>query len=163
MAKLSRIKWDERAGAAVNARRQLPRLLSGYFARVRGLLEAEPSPPKLHRLRLTTKRLRYTLELFRPCYGGAGLETRLAALRRIQQLLGEVNDTATAGRLLAKSMSGESPQRARIRRFLEERAERKTQEFRKDWAEVFDAPGQERWWTGYLARNARTPGRRASA
>jgi CHAD domain-containing protein len=159
MSKPHQARWDDRAGAAANARRELPRLAASYFARVRELLAEEPSPSKLHRLRLATKRLRYTLELFRPCYG-PGLETRLAALRRVQQLLGEVNDSGAAGRLLSKSMSAASPQRARILRFLEERAAVKAQEFRKDWAEVFDAPGQERWWTGYLARNARTPGRR---
>ena len=159
MSKLHRVAWDERAGAAVNARRELPHLAASYFARVRALLADDPSAPKLHRLRLLTKRLRYTLELFRPCYG-PGLDTRLAALRRIQQSLGEVNDSAAAGRLLSRSMSAASPQRARILNFLEERAAAKAEEFRKDWSEVFDAPGQERWWTTYLARHARTPGRR---
>ena len=159
MSKLHRVAWDERAGAAVNARRELPQLAASYFARVRALLADDPSAPKLHRLRLLTKRLRYTLELFRPCYG-PGLDTRLAALRRIQQSLGEVNDSAAAGRLVSKSMSAASPQRARILHFLEERAAAKAEEFRKDWSEVFDAPGQERWWTTYLARHARTPGRR---
>ena len=160
MSKLHQPAWDERAGAAVNARRELPRLAASYFEQVRALLAEDPSPAKMHRLRLLTKRLRYTLELFRSCYGPA-LETRLAALRRIQQLLGEVSDSAGAVRLLSKSMSTASPQRARVLRYLEERAAVKSQEFRKDWAEVFDAPGQERWWTTYLARHARTPGRRA--
>ena len=160
MSKLHRVAWDERAGAAVNARRELPHLAASYFARVRALLADDPSAPRLHRLRLLTKRLRYTLELFRPCYG-PGLDTRLAALRRIQQSLGEVNDSTAAGRLVSKSMSAASPQRARILHFLEERAAAKAEEFRKDWSEVFDAPGQERWWTTYLARHARTPGRRA--
>ena len=159
MSKLHPVAWDERAGAAVNARRELPRLAASYFAQVRALLAEAPSAAKLHRVRLLTKRLRYTLELFRPCYG-PGLETRLASLHRIQQSLGEVNDSAAAGRLLSKSMSTASPQRARLLRFLEERAAIKAQEFRKDWAEVFDAPGQESWWTTYLARHARTPGRR---
>jgi CHAD domain-containing protein len=160
MSKLYRANWDERASAAANARRELPPLAASYFARVRALLADDPSAAKLHRLRLVTKRLRYTLELFRPCYG-PGLETRLAALRGIQQLLGEVNDCAAAGRLLSKSISTASPQRARILHFLEERTAVKAQEFRKDWAEVFDAPGQERSWTTYLARHARTPDRRA--
>jgi CHAD domain-containing protein len=160
MSKLHQPIWDERTGAAANARRELPQLAASYFAQVRALLAGDPSAAELHRLRLLTKRLRYTLDLFRSCYG-PGLETRLAALRRIQQLLGEVNDSAAAIRLLAKSMSTASPQRARILRFLEERAAVKAQEFRKDWAEVFDAPGQELWWTTYLARHARTPGRRA--
>jgi CHAD domain-containing protein len=160
MSKLHQLKWDERAGAAANARRELPQLAASYFARVRALLAGDPSPARLHRLRLLTKRLRYTLELFRPCYGPA-LETRLAALRRIQQLLGEVNDSADAGQLLSRPIGPASPQRARVLRYLEERAAVKAREFRKDWADVFDAPGQERWWTSYLARHARTPGRRA--
>ena len=159
MSKLHQLKWDQRAGAATNARRELPHLAASYFAQVRALLAGDPSPAKLHRIRLLTKHLRYTLELFRPCYG-PGLEARLAALRRIQQLLGEVNDSTAAGRVLSESMSTASPQRARVLRYLEERAAVKSQEFRKDWAEVFDAPGQERWWTTYLARHARTPGRR---
>ena len=159
MTKLHQPTWDERTGAAANAHRELPLLAASFFAQVRALLAEDPSPAKLHRLRLLTKRLRYTLELFRPCYG-PGLDTRLAALRRIQQSLGEVNDSAAAGQLLSQAMSAASPQRARILHFLEERAAAKAEEFRKDWSEVFDAPGQERWWTTYLARHARTPGRR---
>ena len=159
MSKLHQVGWDDRATAATNARRELPRLAASYFAQVRALLAEDPSAAKLHRVRLLTKRLRYTLELFRPCYG-PGLETRLSALRRIQQSLGEVNDSIAAGRLLSHSMSTASPQRARLLNFLEGRAAVKAQEFRKDWAEVFDAPGQELWWTTYLARHARTPGRR---
>jgi CHAD domain-containing protein len=160
MSKLHSVKWDERAGAPANARRELPQLTARYFAQVRALLAEDPSPTRLHRARLLTKRLRYTLELFRPCYG-PGLDTRLAAMRRIQQSLGEVNDSAAAGRLLSKAMSAASPQRTRILNFMEERAVVKAREFGKDWAEVFDAPGQELWWTTYLARHARTPGRRA--
>ena len=159
MSRLYQAAWDDRSGAAVNARRELPTLATSYFTRVRALLAGDPSPAKLHRIRLLTKRLRYTLELFRPCYG-PGLEARLAALRRIQQLLGEVNDSAAAGRLLSKSMNPTSPQRAHVLRFLEGRAAARAQEFRKDWAEVFDAPGQQQWWTTYLARHSRTPGRR---
>jgi CHAD domain-containing protein len=159
MSKLHQPTWDERTGAAANAHRELPLLAASFFAQVRALLAEDPSPAKLHRVRLLTKRLRYTLELFRPCYGPA-LDTRLAALRRIQQSLGEVNDSLGAGRLLSQAMSAASPQRARILRHLEERAALKAQQFRQDWAEVFDAPGQERWWTTYLARHARTPGRR---
>ena len=84
---MAHIKWDERAGVAINARRQLPALVTAYYKRVRELLEDDPSAPKLHRVRLATKRLRYTLELFRACYG-AGFETRMAELREVQLLLG---------------------------------------------------------------------------
>jgi len=151
--------WDERAGSALNARRQLPKLAATYFSRVREILAKEPSPAKLHAARLATKRFRYTLELFRSRYG-PGLETRLSSLRRVQQALGDVNDCVAARRLIRKSMAA-SPLRMRIERFLEDRTAAKVREFRRQWTEVFDAPGQEEWWTLYLARHARVRARRA--
>ncbi len=157
MRKPDRVRWDERKSAPENARRELPALVSGYFARVRRLLAKDPEPAKMHRLRLVTKRLRYTLELFRACYG-PGLETRIAELRGIQQLLGDINDHVAAGRLLAKAMAP-SLQKERMQKFLEGRIASKVREFRKHWTDVFDAAGRERWWTGYLAREARVPGR----
>ena len=154
-----RIRWTEGQSAAVNARRELPALVSGYFARVRDLMAKEPSAPRLHRVRLATKRLRYTLELFRSCYG-PGLETRLAELREIQQVLGDVNDCEAARRLLSKRMAV-SPQKERVEKFLASRLAAKALDFRTHWTGVFDVPGRERWWTSYLAREARTPARRA--
>jgi len=159
MGKSHQVEWEEKAAAAANARRELPPLVTRYFALVRELLAKDPSPPELHRLRLATKRLRYTLELFQPCYG-PGLETRMAGLRELQRLLGEVNDSVATGRMLAKALR-ESAQQARVEKFLEERAAEKAREFRKHWDEVFDAEGREQWWIEYLERQARTPGRRA--
>jgi len=141
-----RAKWDERTGAAASARRELPKLAADYFARARKLLAGDPPPAKLHGMRLDTKRLRYTLELFRPCYG-PGLEARLEGLRRVQQMLGEVNDSVAAAALLPKG--------ARGRPFLENRAEAKAREFRQHWAEAMDAPGQAERWMAYLTRNVR--------
>ena len=146
MRKPYRATWDEQLDAAANARRELPRLAADYFARARKLLSEDPSPARLHALRLDTKRLRYTLELFRPCYG-PGLEARVQSLRRVQQLLGEVNDIVTAVALLPKG--------ARGRRFLQNRAQAKAQEFRKHWSVTMDAPGQADRWMAYLARMAR--------
>jgi CHAD domain-containing protein len=146
MSKRKRAKWDADLAAGVNARRELPRLAANYFAEVRRTLAENPALEELHRVRLATKHLRYTFELFRPCYG-PGLETRLAALRVIQQLLGDVNDCVSAARLLPKSM--------RAREFVERRGAEKAADFRKHWAEVFDAEGQERLWTGFLKRSAR--------
>ena len=156
---MAHIKWDERARVAVNARRQLPPLVTAYYKRVRGLLKDDPSAPKLHRARLATKRLRYTLELFRGGYG-AGFETRLAELREVQRLLGEVNDCVAAGRHIPSLMKA-SPHRARIEKFLDERTAQAIAKFRKHWTEVFDAPGRELWWTGYLRRQSRAPAKTA--
>ena len=152
------IRWDERAGAAANASRKLPGLVTWYFAHVRRLLAKDPSPPKLHRLRLATKRLRYTLELFRSCYG-PGFETRMGELRDVQQLLGEINDCVEARRLLSKTMKSSS-QRARVEKFLDARAAKLAQKFHRHWTRVFDAPGRENWWAVYLSREVRRPSRR---
>jgi CHAD domain-containing protein len=159
MSKFRHITWDEHAEASKNARQHLPKLVAEYFARARHLLAHDPDTARLHALRLATKRLRYSLELFRPCYG-AGLATRIAGLRKLQQVLGEINDTAAAQRALTEMLKGASPQQARVKKFLQERGESKAREFRKHWTEVFDAAGQERWWTSYLTRHTRKPSRR---
>ena len=151
MPKRDYIPWDDTVSAAVNARRHLPSLVSAYFAQGRELLAREPGPAQLHTLRLATKRLRYTLDLFRSCYGPA-FRARMEALRRLQQLLGELHDCTAASACLIKVARRKSPQRARIESFLRRRAQTKSEEFRREWREVFDAPGQERWWTQYLSR-----------
>jgi len=154
MEKLPSPVWNQRMGADRNARRGLPGLVSAYFRVGREFLASRPTPTQLHELRLATKRLRYTLELFRPCYG-PGMGIRIKALREMQQLLGEINDTVAAERTMEAVLNGKSPQRTRIQSFLHRQGEKKTAGFRKQWREVFDAPGQERWWTGYLARRPR--------
>lgn len=159
MKKWRKIPWDERAGAAANARRHLPAMVLEYYERGRKLLAGRPEPADLHPLRLATKRLRYTLELFRPCYG-QGLGSRIAALQQLQQLLGEVNDTVAASRALAENWKGRSSQRAHLEKLLRNRGTARTRGFHKHWIQTFDAPGQERWWSGYLARNSRPPGRK---
>ena len=152
---LPRIRWDERAGPARNARRELPALAAAWFAYVRETLASNPPLAGLHPVRLATKRLRYTLELFRPCYG-PGLDVRLEALRQVQQALGDLNDSVASRALLQASMP-RSAQGAHVNHFLDHRAHRQAGQFRKSWSEVFDAPGREPWFTGYLSRRARAP------
>jgi CHAD domain-containing protein len=157
MANKGSTKWDEAAGACENARAQLPAVAGAYFLGGRKLMEGSPTAAELHGFRLKTKRLRYTLELFRACYSST-LEQRLDALRDIQTLLGDINDCAAALRITAKLLPAKSPQFAKVQRFLHARSNRLTAEFRKHWREKFDAPGREDWWVGFLAR--KRPGRR---
>jgi CHAD domain-containing protein len=152
MAQAGGMKWDERAGAAANARRRLPPMVSAYFSTVREFLAKDFTPIELHQLRLASKRLRYTLELFRPCYP-AGMEERLEALKKLQDWLGEVNDAVASGRLLRGALK----RYPKVRQLLEERAAAQAAEFVRQWKESFDAPGQEAWWTDFLAKNTRTP------
>jgi CHAD domain-containing protein len=148
-----KIKWNERRSVAVSARQVLPGLVAAYFDEVRSFLAEDREPEQLHRMRLAAKRLRYTLELFRRCYGPA-LEQRLDAMKKLQDSLGDVNDAVATGKLLGESV--DEP----VQEFLRARAREKAAEFHTHWKEVFDAPGQEKWWTQYLQRNARPPRRR---
>src|SRR5215471_11711984 len=155
MNKHKHIKWDESSGAAHNARQHLPALVAAYFAHGREAIGGRATPSELHALRLLTKRLRYTLELFRPCYG-PGLRMRLSALRQLQQCLGELNDCATAQRVLAASSKRNSAQKRHLDQFIAHRSLEKAVAFRRIWTQEFDSPGKEQWWTGYLSRHARS-------
>ena len=84
MAHAGKMKWDQRAGPAANAGASCRAVSAPISPSVREFLAKTPHPPKLHRLRLASKRLRYTLELFRPCYP-AGFEDRI---RRAQETAG---------------------------------------------------------------------------
>jgi len=117
-------EWNERSSPSVNARRRLPRMMSEYFAEVRAALAEKPSPSRLHQIRLASKKIRYTLELFRSCYGAAGFEAHLKALKNVQTSLGDVNDAVAASRLLGELMP-HSPSRRALQAFLKQRAAKK--------------------------------------
>lgn len=151
--KSGKLTWNPRLGVSLNARHQLPVMMQGYFAQVRELLTSNPRPAELHAIRLATKRVRYTLELFRPCYG-TRLEPRIAELQRLQQILGEVNDCEAARRLI-DGLIPRSLAHTRAQTFLRRRAAAKATELRREWRQSFDAPGREHSWLHCLARSAR--------
>lgn len=151
---MTKIDWDEKADAIENARVLLPAVVTDYFSLGRELLASDPEPAELHALRLASKKLRYTLELFRPIYG-PGLKMRIEALKAVQQILGEINDTVAAERTIESVLVGPTAESRRAAQFFRKRGGAKAQEFRNHWTTVFDAPGQERWWNDYLARQAR--------
>ena len=145
------IEWVPGAQAEENARTRLPKLVAAYFAEGRRLLERNPVPAELHALRLATKKVRYTLEFFRTYYS-AGLDERISALKSLQQMLGEINDTVAGERTIEAALGARTPEMEKVARFLRERGKIKADKFKRHWTKVFDAPGQERWWTYYLAR-----------
>jgi CHAD domain-containing protein len=153
MPKRGRPFWDSTKRAEENASQKLPPFAQAYFRAGRALFAAKPTAGALHKFRLETKRFRYTLELFQPCYG-PGLEERLKLLRNIQDLLGEINDCATTQKLLGSQPIG-------VSKFLERRMALKTRALRMCWQQAFDGAGQEKRWTNYLARFARKPRRTA--
>jgi CHAD domain-containing protein len=88
-----------RMNAADFARPRLDRLRRKVLKQGRkiALLDA----PKLHRLRIKVKKLRYAAEFFTACFGAPGGKQQkfLAALKDLQHHLGCLNDIVAAGRL----------------------------------------------------------------
>jgi CHAD domain-containing protein len=147
---MASIQWDAQASAAGNARLHLPAMAGEYFEEGRRLVaQAAPAAEALHAFRLHTKRLRYTLELFRRVYG-KGADEYLAALRRVQGYLGDINDCAASRDVINRAMPGSSPLRGTVAQFLERRTAELTADFVKYWREEFDAPGNEQRWREFL-------------
>ncbi|HYM13311.1 MAG TPA: CHAD domain-containing protein [Bryobacterales bacterium] len=156
MAKKKKLAWQAARSSAENARAVLPPLTEQYLRAARKLAAGRPSAKALHKFRLETKRFRYTLELFRPCYG-PGLERRLETLARLQQDLGEINDCAVAQRLL---LDGKIPAawRVRMETFLEKRIASR----RADLRQRLRSASSERGLVDYLRRFAGRKLRRAA-
>ncbi len=60
-----------------------------------------------HRMRIAAKRLRYTMELFRPAYEG-DLDASLSAMKKLQDLLGDLHDCDVWLQLLPDFLADES-------------------------------------------------------
>jgi CHAD domain-containing protein len=81
------------------ARSALGRRLARVLDRGAGNLDDADT---LHELRLAVKRLRYSTEVFGPCFEPERLDALLAALAGAQDRLGAANDLYEIGRLLTK-------------------------------------------------------------
>jgi hypothetical protein len=94
---------DPEASVIDNARRILA-------VRIAELYSFEPIVPHpelseaLHDLRISAKRLRYTLELFRPQFGKAG-ERQIARVKTIQEILGTLHDHDVRIELIGDELS----------------------------------------------------------
>lgn len=73
-----------------NARRILGVRMAEYFSYT-GVVPMEHAVEPLHNLRISAKRLRYTLELFRVVFGELG-ELQIDRIKAIQGELGELHD-----------------------------------------------------------------------
>jgi CHAD domain-containing protein len=60
------------------------------------------STPELHQLRIACKKLRYLLEFFSSLYDSDGLAFVMKRLKRLQNVLGDLNDIAVQRRTLAR-------------------------------------------------------------
>jgi CHAD domain-containing protein len=142
------LAWKSAEPAARNASRVLPQLVRDYFEAGRKL-DRDSSPRAMHRFRLKTKHLRYTLEAFVPLYG-PGFKSKLAALRPIQNALGELNDCEVLLAEIGGRLSSE------VKAFVTRRRDEKRREFLRYWRQEFDAENQHKKWELYLTRFARS-------
>lgn len=119
--------------AGETAAKSLSLDLAQLFEQGRQAVAAEAEPPELHRLRIAVKKMRYRAEVFLLLLG-PDASSAIEDLSEMQTALGEIQDCATALKLLR---AGAADARADIEtRQLELR-----REFYRDWRERVDAPG----------------------
>ena len=132
------LKKDRREAAGVAAAAFADQL-NALLAHGRALVAAEAEPAALHRLRIEVKKVRYAAEIFRPLLD-ANVEAILDDLSRLQTMLGEIQDCATALRLLPGGDTGPAAQLPAAE--LKEKQRRLQSQFFKHWRECVDAPAE---------------------
>ncbi len=150
------MKVRPRKPARDNASRLLPRLAEQLFEAGDGLardLEAE----QVHPFRIVTKRFRYALEYFRPCYG-ATMDSYLKAVKNLQQFLGEFTD-CRASRALCEKVLGVKGNAARRHQKLWETLGDREQQFQAKipgaWDVFLQGPRGRQKMLRYLAHPPR--------
>jgi len=126
----------DRAGAnhepiAATAARVIEPMLAEFASRGKRALGPKASIDRIHRLRIETKRVRYTLELFAPVYG-ASLDGSTERLKSLQSVLGAISDCEAV-----REMIGRQGGDRRIESALRRQMSGKLGEFRRLWADSF--------------------------
>lgn len=99
----------------------------------------------LHRLRIAAKKLRYMLELLAPQHA------RLGQIKRLQTLLGDINDYETAGRIIATESGGK-----KLLEQLEDRQKKKIRQFRRYWKSDFEGKATVHKWMTDLSNTRKS-------
>ena len=122
--------------AKENAQRLLPANIEDLFRAGREAARPDSSTQKMHRFRLKTKHVRYTLELFASVYGKK-TNPMLESLKGLQEKLGAINDCATTLEMIRRDRGAA----AAVRRLAGEREA----EFREHWKKHFGPRERVRW------------------
>lgn len=144
MERKSSLKWRTALEAALaanaaagkvtvedTARKTLPGMAKDFLERGDAASQPKASPEKLHAFRIESKKFRYSLELFAPFYGPE-LSAWIDSIKRIQTLLGDINDCETVGQMIADQKGGGA-----MAGRLKKKQRRKVEEFLGAWAEEF--------------------------
>jgi CHAD domain-containing protein len=144
MDRKSSLKWRTALEAALaanaaagkvavedTARKPLPAMARDFLERGDAASQPKASPEKLHAFRIASKKFRYSLELFAPLYERE-VSAWIASIKRIQTLLGDINDCETVLHMVVDQKGGG----AMVGR-LKKRQRRKVEEFLSAWGEEF--------------------------
>ena len=74
---------------------------------------------ELHNMRIAAKRLRYTLEIFAPCFSGKDFSKIADQVKSIQEQIGDIHDADVRGPLFQDYMEAHAAHRPEIRIGLE--------------------------------------------
>ncbi len=137
------VVWNIRATVAENAARVLPGMADALFEA--GARAAVPGAKyeELHRFRIAGKRFRYTLELFQDVYGVES-GRMLAEMKKLQDMLGGINDCVTSIELVRRNRTAATA----LRKVMNVRE----QEFRAYWMSAGSAEARE-WWVARLGES----------
>ncbi|HEY4087965.1 MAG TPA: CHAD domain-containing protein [Bryobacteraceae bacterium] len=135
--------------AAEVAATLFPNMLKDYLRRGARLARKNASPKQLHRFRIATKEIRYTLDIFRAHYSGA-IDNFAEKLKKVQTDLGAIHDCTATSSLIEDAKSSGS--RKEILRDVEKRRRKKTDRFLQDYHREFENKDAVREWKKALQR-----------
>ena len=132
------MKLRPKKPARENASRLLPRLARDFFETIDQALEGDIDSEQTHRLRILTKRFRYSLEYFLPCYGET-MDVHVKTIRDLQQLLGQLNDCCSSRALCCDllQVSERASRRKKLFAALLQREGQLLEQFRAEWRDRF--------------------------
>jgi CHAD domain-containing protein len=140
---LKLVRPAKNRAASEVARGILPDMLKDHRRQGRHAIREGAPDKELHRFRIATKEMRYTLDLFTPLYGD-GVSEIGEKLKKLQTHLGSIHDCAAARGLVKDAESAVG--RKDIARELEKRREKKTERFRRDYRrDLEDDEAFRRW------------------
>ncbi len=138
--------WNKDENPEENLRRMLPALADECFREGATVAVPGAALTDLHRFRLSSKRFRYTLELFEGFYG-TEISRGATVLKDVQDRLGAINDCAVTMQLLRADRAAVSA----VGKLLGPRIV----EFQEYWEAEF-RPSKLIWWKRWLSHPRRT-------
>lgn len=138
------ILHPDRTPARPSAAGLLGTLSREYFVLGREVSN-QPTGARLHELRLAAKHLRYAFEVFAEL-SPAMAKAKIKSMKRLQDLLGDLNDCRTTKALLGRRITAEQ------KTMLSERFTKLREEFLAHWRTSFDAEGAEAAWLAAVER-----------